>query len=275
VNPVDPQSWNRYAYLSNRPLNSVDPLGLCDSFFDVTCGPCDPSFDFGCQPFPDPWDYYYYCEPSRGRDGSSSGGGGGSPVRIGGKWPNGETLGLPTGLNLKPMGLAGLIGLSPGNNCDWVCVPIGSGVAPGTNNGVSLWGKLGKWFGGSAISISSWLPLIPIFVPVNGVPVPVGSAGLQFTTTYIPQTYTLCGGLSGGVAILPGGKGLSGAVYPSPNAKQTKNVVSSLGWSLSGQVSPGQGYSVLTNSSGTLWGYSVSDSPGIQATYGYTGCKTF
>jgi len=28
VNPADPQSWNRYAYLGNRPLTSVDPLGL-------------------------------------------------------------------------------------------------------------------------------------------------------------------------------------------------------------------------------------------------------
>ncbi len=26
--PSDPQSWNRYAYFGNRPLNSVDPLGL-------------------------------------------------------------------------------------------------------------------------------------------------------------------------------------------------------------------------------------------------------
>jgi RHS repeat-associated protein len=28
VNPNDPQSWNRYAYVGNRPTNSVDPLGL-------------------------------------------------------------------------------------------------------------------------------------------------------------------------------------------------------------------------------------------------------
>jgi RHS repeat-associated protein len=28
VSPTDPQSWNRYAYVSNRPLTSVDPMGL-------------------------------------------------------------------------------------------------------------------------------------------------------------------------------------------------------------------------------------------------------
>jgi RHS repeat-associated protein len=28
VDPTNPQSWNRYAYVSNMPLNSVDPVGL-------------------------------------------------------------------------------------------------------------------------------------------------------------------------------------------------------------------------------------------------------
>src|SRR5581483_10522034 len=28
VNPTDPQTWNRYAYVANRPMNSVDPVGL-------------------------------------------------------------------------------------------------------------------------------------------------------------------------------------------------------------------------------------------------------
>jgi hypothetical protein len=30
VNPANPQSWNRYSYTRNNPLNSVDPLGLDD-----------------------------------------------------------------------------------------------------------------------------------------------------------------------------------------------------------------------------------------------------
>jgi hypothetical protein len=52
---------------------------------------------------------------------------------------NGETLGLPTGLNLKPMGLAELIGLSPGTQCDFgVCTTIGNGIATGvTGSGTS------------------------------------------------------------------------------------------------------------------------------------------
>jgi RHS repeat-associated protein len=46
VSPSDPQSWNRYAYVGNRPTNSIDPLGLlifggCSSVGDeTTCIVC-------------------------------------------------------------------------------------------------------------------------------------------------------------------------------------------------------------------------------------------
>ncbi len=33
VNPVNPQTWNRYGYVANMPLNSVDPTGLADCKF--------------------------------------------------------------------------------------------------------------------------------------------------------------------------------------------------------------------------------------------------
>ncbi len=28
VNPANPQTWNRYAYVTDNPLNAIDPLGL-------------------------------------------------------------------------------------------------------------------------------------------------------------------------------------------------------------------------------------------------------
>ncbi len=57
VNPADPQTWNRYAYVGNRPLNTVDPQGLVRQPCDPDCGgpgppPCDPTIDpyCGCDP---------------------------------------------------------------------------------------------------------------------------------------------------------------------------------------------------------------------------------
>jgi len=40
VNLVNPQSWNRYAYVNGSPLNSVDPLGL-DPMKGYTPAPCN------------------------------------------------------------------------------------------------------------------------------------------------------------------------------------------------------------------------------------------
>jgi len=147
ANPADPQSWNRYAYVGNRPLNSVDALGLvipvCDEF-DPDCigggggGECPPEDLFcynGCDPTFD------FCPlPGGGGGGDGGGGGGGGsgggshpPQRKGGVWANNETLGLPTGLNQAPLGLGDLIGLNPGCNFA-VCNPLGNGFVAGVDD---------------------------------------------------------------------------------------------------------------------------------------------
>jgi len=70
--------------------------------------------------------------PQKSQTAKGHGGGGG---RIGGRYPNGETLGLPTGLNLRPSSLADLLGLAlgaPGTQCDFGAgVPLGNGFEGG------------------------------------------------------------------------------------------------------------------------------------------------
>lgn len=141
--PSDPQTWNRYAYVGNRPMATVDPLGLddfsnipSDCFFNVII--CSTSSQ-------DAYDYCVFvglCSPNSGQGGQGNGGGGGGgapaspPQRSGGVWPNNETLGLPGGLNAHPLGsLGNLFGLSPNLGCgDFVaCGSLGPDVSSFTS----------------------------------------------------------------------------------------------------------------------------------------------
>jgi RHS repeat-associated protein len=128
ANPADPQTWNRYAYTGNRPLNSIDALGLLRTpcLFDdcggggggggPSCDPSDPTCIGGCDIFFDP-----FCNPTGGGGGGGGAGGGGSqpapPQRTGGVWPGNETTGLPSGLGTSPLSVTNLLGLLPGLGC--------------------------------------------------------------------------------------------------------------------------------------------------------------
>ena len=111
----NPQSLNLYAYVQNDPINYFDSLGL-------ERNPCHDAWDRPERGFPLP------LPPAGGGGGSGgSSGGGGSPGggTTGGNFPNGESLGIPTGMRFPQLTLCQLMGLCPiAPNCDFgQCVP--------------------------------------------------------------------------------------------------------------------------------------------------------
>jgi len=119
----DPQSLNRYTYVVNDPVNLTDPLGLWED-----CG--DPGFADShaqCAELPGPWGGGIWIVIGGGWGGGGGGSGGGGGGGIGGSIPNGESLGIPTGLKVKFPGLWGtLLPIDP--QCEFgPCVPIGNG----------------------------------------------------------------------------------------------------------------------------------------------------
>jgi len=76
VNPMDPQTWNRYAYVRNSPLELIDPFGLCGGpDRPGTQGSVEVIGDPPCPP--EPIDAPLPCDPEASLcSGAGSGGGG-------------------------------------------------------------------------------------------------------------------------------------------------------------------------------------------------------
>jgi RHS repeat-associated protein len=152
VDITNPQTWNRYAYLANNPLNATDPLGLYCSVDDSdTIGECgDDWFD----------DFAIFCCTGGGggvghRGGGGGGGGGGQPPpQQPINFPN-ETLGLPNGFPTNPWGSWGAI--IPTAQCgDITCPPIGSGWTIDPAAVSSAESAIGSWTGALATTLWGW-----------------------------------------------------------------------------------------------------------------------
>ncbi len=117
VDITNPQTWNRYAYVGNNPLNATDPLGLYCAI-DV-----DGGIIGGCTEGDGIWIGGLFFPWWLAGGGGSGGGGGGHPGPPSGggtpppsqppapqpvNFPN-ETLGIPNGLNLNFGGPLGAI----------------------------------------------------------------------------------------------------------------------------------------------------------------------
>jgi RHS repeat-associated protein len=83
VDPTNPQSWNRYAYVMNNPLALTDPTGLV----------CNGANNFMWDPLADGTGIFTPedCEQNGG-DGNSFFGGGGGPSGGGGQGPGGGQM---------------------------------------------------------------------------------------------------------------------------------------------------------------------------------------
>jgi hypothetical protein len=145
VDLSNPQTWNRYAYVANNPLNNVDPVGL--------------DWDEG-QPLPIPWGSNFcggdpiacalggwdvcvwagLCSPGSGSGGGGSGSGGNQPSTPPSNpasnppskpvnFPN-ETNGIPNGLKVNFGGPLGAI--LPSAICGDLgpCPSIGNSLEP-------------------------------------------------------------------------------------------------------------------------------------------------
>jgi RHS repeat-associated protein len=169
VDPSDPQSWNRYAYVRNSPLNRVDPQGLDD------CG------EGGCDGGGGGWDWA--CDW-----GCDSGGGGGTiTIDWGSRGVNvglsgfggcaGESLGLPCGMNITDPNAAlvrqAVIAAMKGN---WQGV-LGMGAAEASQD---MW--------------SQATDCMPICAETSVIPIPELPPGL-FLTRFLAQASAAFGDL--------------------------------------------------------------------------------
>ena len=128
ANPSDPQTWNRYAYVGNRPLSATDALGLAFCGIDIQCCVEDLFVD---RPDPMPCGWMLpseifvvpFSEPMRSGNFNP-----GSQPRTGGVWPENETTGLPSGLNTSPLDMGSLFDLM--NPCSrGTTFPIALGIS--------------------------------------------------------------------------------------------------------------------------------------------------
>ena len=124
VDPSNPQSWNRYAYVLNAPTEMIDPLGLCGGTGQFPNLPC-----------PDVTSTTVFANPYGLGLGAASDGPIANPVEIfmGGKRGGGFTLGIrQPGQTYKACMAANANTYSVGGS-----VELGINVATGTNTSFS------------------------------------------------------------------------------------------------------------------------------------------
>jgi RHS repeat-associated protein len=257
VNPSDPQSWNRYAYVMNNPLAGTDPTGM----------------DGGC-------DYvingvtYTYCLGNSGGTGVATGdgadvglGGGGGvigPIYCGagagttncGKSDAATCVAEALANHRSPTACTGGI-VSPMP----APAPSKTTASPSANNGSGLSQAFGNMI--NFLWSVPWTLTIIDSTPEE----PIGPA---FTLAYNPSTKYICagGGLGGSV-----GHNFSVGPLTLGPLRNQNAILSGASISVGAQATPLFGSQAIGNYSGILGGPTVGI-PGGSATATYSWCGT-
>jgi RHS repeat-associated protein len=247
VDPTNPQSWNRYAYVLNNPLAYVDPSGLNDCpDMKSTCGD-DPGIDSGA-PGVDLFGDPVAVDPLQGCCVDPL-----PFIDLPNLLQFGPTVSITVWAPIPPdtMNLGDMLNGSWGSNG-----PLHAG-----GNSSSIWSFFKVPWSGSVV-----VPLVPFG--------PAASAGAGPTFAYNPITDTGCAGLAAGAMVPAGGRAAAVGPLTVGNLGNVDNILAG-GSVFAGAQSPNPavGVQVLGNTSGLLAGPTFG-TLGIVAGVSVSGCKS-
>jgi hypothetical protein len=260
VNPGNPQTWNRYAYVANNPLAMVDPSGegaewgLCAN--PVLCVVAVIGQILELFKLLNHHHHPHHVTPQA--PPAPDGGYGAGIDPFGCIWcelpPTIPSVGFPR------IGLPGDPACTYGGN---YCGGVIYGFTQGGSGSSTWWQHWLDWF-----HRVPWLGTAFIPIPVTG-----GTVAVTVSGAHIPQNNVYC--LGGGLAVqTPSGKVVSGGPLTTGNLNNAKNILSGWSWSFGGQQTAGRGVQTVTNSSGSLGGPTAATAPGMSAGGGGMVCKS-